>query len=809
MKHIFQKALPHLVAVVLFIAIALAFFYPVMQGKTIFQSDIVQYTGMAKERNDFRLSQNEESYWTNSAFGGMPTYQLGANYSYDFIKKIDKAIRFLPRPADYLFLYFIGLYVLLLTLKVDMRTAFIGSIAFGLSTYLIIILGVGHNAKAHAIGYFAPVLAGILLVFRKKYLWGGLLTAFALALEINANHLQMTYYLMLLVLVFGCFMLYKACKNKELNNFLKATATLVGAVILSVFTNATSLLATQEYTQWSTRGKSELTISPDGTNKLNSGLSKDYITEYSYGLAESLNLIVPRLFGGSNNEALGKDSKTYDFLVKQGVPPTQALEFTNGLPTYWGTQPIVAAPAYIGVIIFFFFVLSLFLVKGYKKWWLLTGSIMALVLSWGKNFDILTNVMIDYFPLYNKFRAVSSIQVILELCVPILAMLGLYRFLKNTTEENKKPLLYTVCITFGIVILLLLGKGLFDFKGVSDTLYEQYYGREVVAMIQEDRQSMYTSDLLRSTIFMLLTILFLNLYQYKKISEKGIQIALLLLIILDLGGVARRYVDEKDFVSTHRMKQPFEATQADNMILEDKSVYRVYEPEVGINGARTSYFHHSIGGYHAAKPKRLQELFEYQISNRNTEVLNMLNVKYILMRNENGQLQPMQNEDALGNAWFVNKIITKDTNDEVMQGLSDFNPRTEAIVLTKEVGNLNFKSSTMDSTATIVLKNYKPNKLEYKTDNQQKGFAVFSEMHYPHGWIATLDGIEVPHYRVNYLLRGMEVPAGKHTITFEFKPQVVATGTKISLAGNVLLILWLLGAGVVFYKNRRTKTDKK
>ncbi|ATA73307.1 hypothetical protein CGC49_08485 [Capnocytophaga sp. H4358] len=809
MKHIFQKALPHLVAVVLFIAIALAFFYPVMQGKTIFQSDIVQYTGMAKERNDFRLSQNEESYWTNSAFGGMPTYQLGANYSYDFIKKIDKAIRFLPRPADYLFLYFIGLYVLLLTLKVDMRTAFIGSIAFGLSTYLIIILGVGHNAKAHAIGYFAPVLAGILLVFRKKYLWGGLLTAFALALEINANHLQMTYYLMLLVLVFGCFMLYKAFKNKELNNFLKATATLVGAVILSVLTNATSLLATQEYTQWSTRGKSELTISPDGNKKLNSGLSKDYITEYSYGLAESLNLIVPRLFGGSNNEALGKDSKTYDFLVKQGVPPTQALEFTNGLPTYWGTQPIVAAPAYIGVIMFFFFVLSLFLVKGYKKWWLLTGSIMALVLSWGKNFDILTNVMIDYFPLYNKFRAVSSIQVILELCVPILAMLGLYRFLKNTTEENKKPLLYTVCITFGIVILLLLSKGLFDFKGVSDTLYEQYYGREVVAMIQEDRQSMYTSDLLRSTIFMLLTILFLNLYQYKKISEKGVQIALLLLIILDLGGVARRYVDEKDFVSTHRMKQPFEATQADNMILEDKSVYRVYEPEVGINGARTSYFHHSIGGYHAAKPKRLQELFEYQISNRNTEVLNMLNVKYILMRNENGQLQPMQNEDALGNAWFVNKIITKDTNDEVMQGLSDFNPRTEAIVLTKEVENLNFKSSTMDSTATIVLKNYKPNKLEYKTDNQQKGFAVFSEMHYPHGWIATLDGIEAPHYRVNYLLRGMEVPAGKHTITFEFKPQVVATGTKITLAGNVLLILWLLGAGVVFYKNRRTKTDKK
>ncbi|MDO4729156.1 MAG: YfhO family protein [Bacteroidota bacterium] len=807
MKHIFQKMLPHLVVFGLFVAIALAFFYPVMQGKAIFQSDIVQYTGMAKERNDFRLNENEESYWTNAAFGGMPTYQLGANYEYDFIKKIDKTIRFLPRPADYLFLYFIGFYILLLTLKVDIRTAFLGSVAFGFSTYLIIILGVGHNAKAHAIGYFGPVLTGIILVFRGKYLWGGLLTALALALEINANHFQMTYYLMLLVFILGVIQFYKAFKNKTLNLFFKATLVLLAAVILSLLTNATSILATQEYTQWSTRGKSELTIAPDGSNKLNSGLSKEYITEYSYGLSESFNLIVPRLFGGSNHEALGKDSKTYEFLLQQGVPSSRALEFTNGLPTYWGKQPIVAAPAYIGAVIFFLFVLSLFLVRGYKKWWLLCGSIMALLLSWGKNFGVLTDLMIDYFPLYDKFRAVSSIQVVLELCVPILAMLGLYQFFKNSKEENKKPFLYTVCITFGLMIVLLLGMALFDFKGINDAMYEQYYGSEIMKMIQEDRKSIYMNDLIRTTILMLFTVLFLNLYQNKNVSKVVVQGALLLLILFDLGGVARRYVDEKDFVEAHRMAQPFESTLADDAVLEDKGIYRVYEQEVGINGARTSYFHHSIGGYHAAKPKRIQELFEYQIANRNMEVLNMLNVKYLLTRDLVGQLQPMKNDQALGNAWFVNKISEKSTDDEVMQGLSSFDPSTEAIILVKDAQNLTFKQPVVDSTAMITLKSYKPNRLVYESDNQRDGFAVFSEVHYPHGWVATLDGAEVPHYRVNYLLRGMEVPAGKHTIVFEFKPQVVYTGGKIMLFGNAVLILWVLGAGVMYYRKQKSNNN--
>ena len=758
-----KKIVPHVVVIALFAVIALAFFYPVLQGKGIFQSDIVQYTGMAKERNDYRQTENKETYWTNSAFGGMPTYQLGAQYPNDFVKQLDRTLRFLPRPADYLFLYFIGFYVLLLVLKVDYKNAFLGAIAFGLSTYLIIILGAGHNAKAHAIAYFAPLLAGILLV-----------------------------------LLLGVGFLYKAIKEKQLKDFAKAMAVLLGAVVVSVLANATLLLTTREYADWSTRSKSTLTITPDGTPKeQNSGLSKEYITEYSYGISESLNLIVPRLFGGSNHENLGENSKTYQYLVQLGVPPMQALQETRRLPTYWGDQPIVAAPAYIGAVVFFLFVLALFVVKGRIKWWLLTGSVMALVLSWGKNFGLLTDFMIDYFPLYNKFRAVSSIQVILELCVPILAIVGLQQFLKTPEEERKKYLLYSLYICLGVMLLLFLGKGFFDFQSANDV----YYGnREIVQMIVEDRKSIYTADLLRSTVLILLTALALVLYQYNKIPLRGMQIALLALLFFDLGGVAKRYVNKDNFVDKYLIENPFEATPADMAILQDKSYYRVYEPQVGINGARTSFFHHSIGGYHAAKPKRLQELFDYQIAKGNMEVLNMLNVKYILLRNQEGEIQPMHNEDALGNAWFVKQLSLKNSDNEVMKALKEFHPSEEALATLKDL-KINLPSQyIVDSTATIALKHMRPDELTYESNNSHEGFAVFSEMFYPHGWKATIDGKEAPIYRVDYTLRGMSVPAGKHEIRFAFDPEVVKTGSRLSLVGCILLLLWLVGGIFVQFK---------
>ncbi|MFJ1430703.1 YfhO family protein [Capnocytophaga canimorsus] len=800
MKTYLQKMVPHFVVLGLFITISLAFFYPVLQGKAIWQSDIVQYSGMAKERNDFREDFGQESYWTNSAFVGMPTYQLGANYPYDMVKKIDKTIRFLPRPADYLFLYFVGFYLLLLVLKVDYKTAFLGAVAFGFSTYLIIIIGVGHNAKAHAIGYFAPVLAGLLLTFRGKYLWGGLLTAVAFALEISANHYQMTYYLLLLILVLGAFQTIYAWRKTEFKSLLKSVGVIAVALFLGGITNATSLLATQEYAQWSTRSKSELTLTPKGLPKVTSdGLSKEYITEYSYGISESLNLIVPRLFGGSNHEALGKDSHTYQFLVNQGVPTSQALDFSNALPTYWGQQPIVAAPAYVGAVVFFLFVLALFLVEGRIKWWLLSGSILALLLSWGKNFDVLTDFMIDYFPMYNKFRAVSSIQVILELCVPLLAMLGFYRFIKNTPEANKKPLLYTTYVVFGLLFLLFISKEFFSFSGGSDALITQYYGSEILIQLIEDRKSMYISDLLRTAGFAFAVLVTLILFQIRKISQNIAYVFLFVLIVLDLAGVAKRYVNNSDFTDKRKLTQPFEASKADLALLKDDSVYRVYEPSVGLNGARTSYFHHSMGGYHAAKPRRLQELFDYQVSQGNTKVLDMLNVKYILTKDEKGQTVPIQNPNALGNAWFVTDLKTVEDDDQMIQSLTQFVPKTEAFILAKDAQQIK-TNFVVDSTATITLKSYQPNKLIYESVNENEGFAVFSEAHYPKGWQVTIDENPTQEYRVNFLLRGLYIPKGKHNIVFEFQPPVVQIGSKITLVGNVLLCVWLLAAGLISYK---------
>jgi hypothetical protein len=439
MKKGLKFFLIHFFVTVFFVLAAVSYFHPVLQGKVIYQHDIAQYTGMAKEQNDFRKRTNTEPYWTNSAFGGMPTYQLGANYPHNYIKQLDRTLRFLPRPADYLFLYLIGFYILLCCLKVDYRLAIVGALAFGFSTYLIIIIGAGHNAKAHALGYLPLLLAGIVLVFRKKYLWGFLLTAIAMALEIVANHYQMTYYFMLLVLVLGIVYLIDAIKRKELKHFFTSVGLLLVAVLLGIATNATGLMATKEYADWSTRGKSELTINPDGSPKNNTGgLSKEYITQWSYGITESLNLFVPRLFGGASQENLGEESKSFNYLVDKGLPRSSALDFVGGIPLYWGKQPGVSGPAYIGAIIFFLFALGLFLVKGKHKWWLLFGTLMSLILSWGKNFSILTDFMIDYFPLYDKFRAVSSIQVILELCVPILAILAIKKLFKNKVPQADK-----------------------------------------------------------------------------------------------------------------------------------------------------------------------------------------------------------------------------------------------------------------------------------------------------------------------------------------------------------------------------------
>ncbi|AWX45960.1 hypothetical protein HME9304_02992 [Flagellimonas maritima] len=804
-----KAIITHICVITFFILASLVYFYPVLQGKAIFQSDIAQYKGMAKERNDFKELTDEESYWTNSAFGGMPTYQLGANYPHDYIKKLDRLIRFLPRPADYLFLYLVGFYILMLCMKVDYRLAILGALAFGFSTYLIIILGVGHNAKAHALGYIPMVLGGIILVFRKKYILGFILTALAMALEISANHYQMTYYFMLLVLVLGLVYLIYAIKNKQLKHYFVSVAIMLAAVALSIATNATGLMATKEYADWSTRGTSELTINPDGSAKTSqAGLDKEYITEYSYGIAESLNLFVPGLFGGSGSEDLGKNSKAYEYLIEQGLSPSKALEFSSGIPLYWGNQPIVAGPAYIGAIIFFLFLLGLFLVKGKKKWWILTGAILALLLSWGKNFPALTNFMIDYFPLYNKFRAVSSIQVVLELCFPILAILGIRELFKSKVDTTKKltALKFSFFITLGLGILIFLLKGFFDFEGLRDETYRGYFGDELMTMIHRDREAVYISDTIRSLLFVILTAMALWFLIKEKIGKNLVVLVLGALILFDLIGVNLRYVNEGDFVRQRNVNTPFQTSQLDQMIQQDNTTFRVFDPQEGLNGARTSYFHKSIGGYHAAKPRQLQNLFEYHLYQNNIEVLNMLNVKYIIQQDEEGNSFPAVNDNANGNAWFVERLIPVKSANEEIQKLEGFDSKLQAVVNTNSYPTLTKLRYDIDSLATIDLVDHRPNYIKYKTDNANDGFAVFSEMHYPNGWKAYIDGDLKEHYKVNYALRGLKVPAGKHEIEFKFTPKVVETGSKISLASCILLGLIIVGGIGFSFRSKKAKT---
>lgn len=761
---------------------------------------------MAKEQNDFRATHNEEPYWTNSAFGGMPTYQLGAKYPHDYVGAIDDVLRFLPRPADYLFLYFLGFYILMLVLKADPLKAFFGAIAFGFSTYLIIILGVGHNAKAHAIAYMPMVVAGFIMVFQRKYILGGLLAMFALALEINANHFQMTYYLLILLLILSGYFIYEGIKSKEYKPLLISIGTLFGAGILAIGSNAGNLLATVEYANFSIRGKSDLSFNPDGSKSSDDGaMTRDYITEYSYGIAESFNLIAPRLFGGSNNEKVGTDSSMFEFMISQGVPEDQAKDFVSGMPTYWGDQPIVSAPAYIGAVVFFLGVLALFIDERKIKYAFFGGAFLSLILSWGKNFPALTDFCIDYVPMYNKFRAVSSIQVVLELCLPVLAIMGLQSFFKLEKEKQLKSLLQSGAVGLGLILALFLSKSVFSFSGGSDSMFLQNYGPSFVDALVADRKSLYSADLLRSGFFILIAAGTLWLFVKNKIAQNTAIILVGLFMVADLFFVDKNYVSNKDFVNGHDVEVPFQETPTDAKILEDPTIYRVFDIQ-GLMQARTSYFHKAIGGYSAVRPKRMQQLFDYQIAKNNMEILNMLNVKYVIQTDSTGASYPTQNPNACGNAWFVKNIKQVNAADAEMKALNKFDPKNVAIFNTSTT-DLKVKNSVFDNTGAIELKDYKPNYLKYTANTNKEGLAVFSEIYYEKGWNAYLDGQKTPHFSVDYVLRAMMVPAGTHTIEFKFEPQVVKTGSTITLISSILILIVLVAG--IYFERKKIVNQKK
>lgn len=787
MKQLDWKSwIPHIIAVAVFLGISLVYFSPVLEGKKLYQSDNVNFVGMSKEIKEHRVDYGDEPLWTNSMFSGMPAYQISVVYQSNLVKHVAKLFQgFLPRPAGLVFLYLIGFYILLIGLKIDYRIAIIGAVAFAFSSYFFIILEAGHNTKAHAIGYMAPLLASVLMTMRGKWLTGGVLTALFTSLMLNANHLQITYYLVMLFLILGIVKLVEAVKENQLAPYLKSAGVLVLAGLLGVSTNITRILTTYEYGEESMRGKSELTNDLD--NKT-SGLDKDYATAWSYGKAESFTLLIPNFHGGASQGELGTDSETYQ-AIKQSP---QARKLIKELPLYWGTQPFTSGPVYAGAIVCFLFVVGLFLLKGYMRWWVIITTILMLALGWGKNFMPLTEYFLEYFPGYNKFRAVSTTLVIVEFLLPLFGFVALNKLLGNSDKsENQKSIKWGFIITGGLCfVFALMPTMFFDFVGSSDEQLKEM-GWPVDAL-QSDRASLLRSDAWRSLMFILFSAAALWLYLSNTLKKQHVILIFGLLILGDMWTVNKRYLDNEDFKSKRKVAEPFSPSLADQQILADNDPnFRVFNTAVNtFNDASTSYYHKSIGGYHGAKLKRYQELIDAHISKGNMNVLNMLNTKYFIVANQN-QKVAQRNTAALGNAWFVKESQVVPNADEELAALSTINTAEKAVVDTRYADLI--PDFVMDSFASIQLTDYKANHLTYAANCAQEQLAIFSEIFYDKGWNAYLNGELVPHFRANYVLRAMSIPAGNHQIEFKFEPTTYNTGERISFVASAVLLLLLLG----------------
>ncbi len=765
-----------------FCLISLIYFKPVLSGKKIKQSDIDQFSGMSRQIVEHRENFDEEPYWLDNAFLGMPTYQVAVSYPFDVLDKVDKIIRFLPRPADYLFVYLLSFFLLLKSMKVRSDYAFFGSIAFAFSTYLIIILGVGHNTKALAIGYAPIALAGFFKILNNRTLSGVVICSVGLGLQINANHYQMTYYFMMLMgLILIVSILFERGDNLK-SKFAKTGAFSL-SVLIAILLNSSSIMATKEYSEFSTRGNSEISINSDGSEKTDlDGLSKDYITEYSYGKIESLNLIIPRFMGGGSSDLIGKDTDFFKSLSNYD-PQSASLIYQNAR-LYWGDQPIVAAPAYIGISVFYLFIISLFYLDKKTLRWVFPSLIFALLLSWGKNFSALTDLMIDYFPFYDKFRAVSSIQVIIELIIPLIAAFGLYKIFEGQHQKTmsyKKIIYPSLIFLTTLFLLLLFGESIFKFQSERE-VFGAY--PEILDMIINERKSIFRTDVMRS-IF-IVSILFASIFAVKKtyLSKKYLLPILTIIVLADLWSFNKNYVNDDNFTNASKVKTPFILNDLDKEILNDKSDFRVYESFRGFVNGRTSFFHNSISGYHAAKPKRMQDIYDFYLLKNNLRVLDMLNVKYIIDLNESGNIELKINEDVLGSAWFVDEVQKVTDSNQELLSLSSLDFKKTCLST-----HLNNKTYSDSSKNYVEVVEKIPNKIIYNVFSNDTGFIVFSEAFYKNGWVAKINGEVTDIHKVNYLLRGLEVEGGEHEIVFTFEPAVIKTGTLLMASSNILLLI--------------------
>jgi hypothetical protein len=804
----------HLIAIAAGFILTIAFFNPLFyENKSMNQNDVFQGVGSGQEVVDYRLETGEEALWTNRMFSGMPAYLINISWTGDFIKHIQQIITLnFPSAAQVTILAFLSCYFMLLIFKVRPWLAFIGAIAFSFNTFSIISIEAGHIWKVRAMAYMPLVLGAVHLLFNsQKRIFALGFLSLAAALEIQANHLQITYYLFLLLLIYGVFQVIEYVKSKQLPQLRRHLAILSLAALLGIGANTGRLWTTFEYSKYSTRGSSELTN--NDTNSKNTGLERDYVFNWSYGILESFTFLVPNFSGGASQQALKVNSNLGKALSQNGLGEVQVRDQLKSAPTYWGNQPLTAGPTYLGAIMCFLFVLGIFTVEARVKNWILVVSLFSILLAWGKNLEWFNYTMYDYFPGYNKFRSVSMAIVSLLVCVPLMAMLGLEKTLQSSKKDTIKPLLMSAGITGGIALLLAVFSGFFSFKGAVDaqlTNVPEWF----LAALKQDRQSLLKMDALRT--FVLIGLAFGLLYAYgkEKINMTYTFLGLTFLVLFDFWKVDRRYVNDENF--ERQTTQNFlKLTDADQFIIQNAGIgahYRTLNLLNPFNEAKTSAHHSSLGGYHGAKLRRYQELIEYCLSPELSQLIgnlqggsrqieqfsaiNMLNAQYLKFGDQSNQVLP--NSGAYGNAWFIEELISVNNADDELVRVCELEDQNTAVINTSKfrVNQTNYTKS-----GTIKLLDYLPNYLKYETTNDQPSFAVFSEIYYSEGWRASIDGVPSEIKQVNYVLRGLEIPPNAKEIIFEFKPDSYFIGNKITALFSALTLVFLVAGIYLNIKN--------
>lgn len=802
--------LPHLVAVGVFFIITIFFFNPVFfANKTLQQHDIQQFIGSSKAIVDYRNETGEEALWTNSMFSGMPAYLISVQWGNGTIAFIKKIMSFLlPHPISNIFIAFLCYYIMLLCFRIRPYLAIIGAIAFGLSSYMIIGLAAGHNGRIGAIAYMPLVMAGIHLSFTKRRILGLGVTTAAMALHLRENHVQMTYYLLLIVLAYGLIRLIEAIKNKTLPDLLKTVGVLVVAVLLGAGTFFGQFLAIKEYSAYSTRGKSDLVgATPQQSTADALGMSKEYAFEFSNDILEPITLMIPNIYGGSSGNFLFMDRKSevYKALVRPENQQT-ANQLANYTGAYWGDQRL-ASPYYAGAIIVFLFALGIAFAEKKYVWWLVSISVLSIFLSWGNNFASFNYLMFDYFPGYSNFRSVTFTLVIILFAMPLLGLLGLESLWSKGVDKNaRRKLLVVFASTGGLCLLFWLFAGMFSFTKEIEAQLPAWF----VDALAADRKSLFRADAMRSFFFILAAFIVIYFDVHKKISPMGFYAFLIFMVTVDLAVVDKRYFTEDNF--KRRSDNTFFAlTEADQEILKDKSYYRVYNLSYltgsGANPfgeARTSYYHNSIGGYHGAKMRRYAEFYDSCMVSQtqqfvdeanqgntgfnNLHAFNMLNIKYIVIGPQRENI--LMNNSAYGNAWFVQEVLNTHSATEELDKTCSVNTGTTAVI---DASRFSVGDISSDTTARIKLTAYTPKYLKYESQSSSNGLAVFSEIYYP-GWEATIDGKESNILRADYMLRALEIPAGKHAIEFTFEPKAYTVGNKVTTASSWLVLIILLGS---------------